>query len=303
MVLLFGIIQRRVEREFVIFVDMKTEEIYKLWISTLEPLMGHGEAVAVTREALGHFLGLSAVDLVLKGDFEPGDSTLTALQKALKEIAAGRPVQYVTGEAWFQGMKLNVTPAVLIPRPETAQLVDIIVRENAERKDLNVIDLCTGSGAIAIALSRLLPFAQVTAVELSADALEVARANAGALNCGIQFIQADVLEAVGLPEGKFDIIVSNPPYIPENEKDEVDKNVLDNEPPMALFVPDATPIMFYEAIGRWASEHLNEGGRLYFEINPHFTKEITKTLNTSGFSDILVLRDSFGRERFITAGL
>lgn len=265
--------------------------------------MGEGEAVAVTREALGHFLGLSAVDLVLKADREPGQSTQEALDRALKEIAGGCPVQYVTGEAWFQGMKLKVTPAVLIPRPETSQLVDLIVEENGGRKDLKVIDLCTGSGAIALALSRRLPFAEVVAAELSADALEVARANAGSLNCRIEFLQADVLKPDRLPLGKFDIIVSNPPYIPQSEQGEVEKNVLDYEPHMALFVPDATPILFYEAIGRWASEHLNSEGRLYFEINPRYAKEITRSLQSQGFSDVVVMRDSFGRERFITAGL
>ena len=208
-------------------------------------------------------------------------------------------MEFIFGNADFYGMKLKVTRDTLIPRPETAELVDLIVKEN-NRKDLRVIDLGTGSGCIAIALSRNLPFAEVTAVDIS-----VARENAKALHCDINFVNADIISLADNHDtaikGPFDIIVSNPPYIAENEKSEMDKNVTEFEPESALFVPDSDPLKFYKAELKYAETALSDGGRIYFEINPIYAEELKQLTEKSGFSDVELIRDSFGKERFLSA--
>lgn len=282
---------------------MTVSELSRLWNSTLTPIVGPGEAKAITREAFEHFLNMTPVDVALHSHREPEQFTLQRLDEALRRIAGGTPVQYVTGQAWFHGLRLTVTPRVLIPRRETSQLVDIIAERMGSRPDLCVLDLCTGSGAIAIALSRALKFASVTAVDNSPAALEVARLNARNLKCNICFLEADVLKPDQLPAQTFDIIVSNPPYIPENEKAEVDPGVLKFEPNDALFVPSDNPLQFYAAITPYAASHLNAGGSLFFEINPHFATQVESLLATAGFHDTLIINDMFNRKRFALATL
>lgn len=282
---------------------MKIADINKQWLSTLTPILGEGEAKAVVREIFENFLGMSPVDVALHPTGELEDFTVQRLHKALEEIAGGKPVQYVTGHAWFHGLRLEVNPNVLIPRRETSQLVDIIEHDFGTRSDLRILDLCTGSGAIALALARALPFPSVTAVDNSAPALDVARANATKLRCKVNFVEADVLCPDQLPATLFDIIVSNPPYIPEAEKDEVDANVLNFEPHRALFVPDSQPLLFYEVIANYAKNHLAPGGKLYFEINPHFATQLKQLLTAAGFSTVYLLNDMFNRMRFAVASI
>ena len=205
------------------------------------------------------------------------------------------------GEARFYGLTLNVTPDVLIPRPETEELVDMIVADAHGRSDLRVMDLCTGSGCIAIALARNLPFAEVTAVDISAKALEVAPGNATLTKTTIHFRNADVLSLPRPDKADMDIIVSNPPYIAESERTAMDPNVLDHEPSLALFVPDSDPLKFYRAISSYSRLALRPGGRLYFEINPLFAPQLRSMLEADGWTEITVTPDMQRKQRFISA--
>lgn len=259
------------------------------------------EARWIVRSLLEDVMGWSSTDIILRDDYEFLPHTYDKLMDMVSRVAGGEPVQYVTGKAPFYGMTFKVTPAVLIPRPETAELVDIIVSENSARQDLKVLDCGTGSGCIAIALARNLPFSQVTAIDISAGALDVARENAKDLRAHIEFKQQDILRlsSDNAPGQEYDIIVSNPPYIAMKEKNSMESHVLDYEPHRALFVSDDDPVMFYRAIARYALAALVEGGRLYFEINPDYVEDVLALL--SSFDDVAALRDSQGRMRFVTA--
>lgn len=282
---------------------MTVREYYNHWLDHLTPGVGEGEAKAITREAFVHYLGLTPVDIAVNGNRQITEAGKELLDSAFEQLKEGRPIQYITGEAWFHGLKLHVGPSVLIPRPETSQLVDIIVDDFAGQQDLRVIDLCTGSGAIAIALSRSLPFSRVTAVEIDKKALAVAEINGRDLKCNIDWLCADVLVTENLPRSSFDIIVSNPPYIPEKEIGEIADIVFKNEPELALLVPDNDPIIFYKSIAAWGYEHLSRNGKLYFEINPHYAKDVESMLKAVGFADVDIIRDLYGKLRFVTACL
>jgi len=275
----------------------------KAIIGALSPKYGEREARAMMQFIFENLKGWTTVDLAIKAN-----ETLTPFMEekingVVARIMNDEPVQYIFGVADFYGMKIHVSRDTLIPRPETAELVDWIVEEN-NRKDLRVIDLGTGSGCIAIALARNLPFASVTGVDISADALAVAKENARRLFARVDFVRADILKPSGdaagsLPGGRFDIIVSNPPYIAEKERAGMDRNVLDYEPWQALFVPDSDPLEFYDAILRYAEESLVSDGHIYFEINPLFSADLTALCRRYGFRDVTVRRDSFGKERFM----
>ena len=220
----------------------------------------------------------------------------------VKRLLDGEPVQYIFGDTYWHGMELKVTPDVLIPRPETAELVDMIVNDNKGRRDLRVLDIGTGSGCIAIALSRWLDFPQVTAIDVSLPALKVAMENAVNLKADITFLHEDILAVLPPAGPQFDIIVSNPPYIVESERDEMEKNVLEHEPQGALFVPDNDPLKFYHAIARYAMGVLVGGGRLYFELNPLFASQLKKNLDESGeWENVTLTLDMQRRQRFLTA--
>ena len=189
----------------------------------------------------------------MNGDREMLPFTAEKIDRVADRVAAGEPVQYAVGKARFMGNDYRVTPAVLIPRPETAGLVDMICKEYDGRSDLRVLDIGTGSGCIAISLARALPFSSVTAFDISAEALAVARDNARSLGVSVDFRQTDILKAEpGGDSRSFDIVVSNPPYICRSEAADMDARVLDHEPAQALFVPDDGPLLFYTAIGRYA---------------------------------------------------
>lgn len=218
-----------------------------------------------------------------------------------KRVVAGEPLQYVLGHDDFYGLRLEVNPSVLIPRPETAMLVDMIVKDAGSRSDLKVLDVGTGSGAIALALASALTFPQVTGVDISDDALAVARSNAEALKLhNVEFRQADAL-SLSL-SGPWDIVVSNPPYVLDSERSEMEPRVLDHEPALALFVPDAEPLKFYTPIAEYAARELVGSGILYFECNPLSIKSLMDNLTRSvQWSDVEILRDDRGKERFLKA--
>lgn len=257
------------------------------------------EAQAMVRTIFGALKGWTPVDLALKRDSTVSDFMARKAMQAVERVVAGEPLQYVLGETRFYGNTLAVTPAVLIPRPETEELVDMIVSDNTG-EDLRVLDLCTGSGCIAVSLARALRFPVVTAVDLSEDALAVARENGERLRVKVDFRREDVL-AMRDDGSRYDIIVSNPPYVLDSERSQMSPRVLDNEPAMALFVPDDDPLRFYKAIVAYASDALVAGGRLYLEINPMEVDGIRRLLVDAGLEDIDMIRDMTGRERFAKA--
>lgn len=265
----------------------------------LSPTYGEGEARAMTRLIFHHLKEWNVTDLVINEDRELSDYVVGKINMIIDRILDGEPLQYVLGEARFYGMNFKVSPAVLIPRPETEELVDMIVREN-QGSDLRVLDVGTGSGAIAVALSRNLLFSRVTAIDISEEALAVARRNAKNLHARIDFMHEDIFCYEPLPES-FDIIVSNPPYIAESEKKGMERNVLEHEPGQALFVSDDNPLIYYSRIAEVGLASLLPGGRLYFEINPRFSADLQKMLESDGYTDVRVVNDISHRPRFAVA--
>lgn len=249
-----------------------------------EKLAGIDDARGVGRELFEQLALMRPVDVVVNPDRELPDFVEAKILAAAGRVAAGEPVQYVLGRARFYGMELTVEPGVLIPRPETAELVDIIVDRFGNRRDLRVVDLGTGSGAIAIALARALKFAEITAVDISADALAIARRNATDQRVRINFVQADILSY--RPAERVDIVVSNPPYVLDSERAEMEPRVKKHEPALALFVPDSDPLRFYSAILR---NFAGMASAFYFEINP---------LQAAAYRGAEIVRDSFGKLRF-----
>ena len=266
--------------------------------SILTPIYGKGETEAIIRIIFHHLKGWNLTDMLIHQQDELSDFIKHEIDGIIERLKQQEPIQYITGEARFHGMDLKIKPGVLIPRPETEELVDIIIDENKDRDDLRVLDVCTGSGCIAIALSRNLPFSKVTALDFSETALEVAKENSEILKARINFIRADIFE--WQPQEEYDIIVSNPPYIMDKEAPEMEKNVLDYEPHEALFVRDENPLAFYDRIAEIALKWLSTNGKLYFEINPLKAEDLKELLKRKGFKNINLIRDSFGKLRFLS---
>lgn len=266
----------------------------ELW-RTLEPLYGNGEARAITDYVLDVCFGLSKAD-ILCGAVEEMTAEKTAeLNKIFGRLMEGEPVQYVLGRAEFCGRWFSVRPGVLIPRPETEELCAWITADSKASASPKVLDIGTGSGCIAITLQLDMPESNVTAWDISADALDVARENAQRFGANVNFVKQDALNAK--PEGEWDVIVSNPPYICEKEKKDMAVNVLEHEPHTALFVPDADPLLFYRAITRLAVQTLSKGGRLYFEINPIYADDTCRMMRAEGMTAVELRSDMYGKQR------
>lgn len=280
--------------------EITLNELMKRMRGRLTEKYDSGEADAMVRVVMQHLKGWSAVDLVLKRDSLLSCYISEKAMAIVERVMADEPLQYVLGETRFYGNTLVVSPAVLIPRPETEELVDIIVKQN-QGTDLSVLDLCTGSGCIAVSLARALRFPVVEAVDLSGEALEVARENARRLKVKVTLSCRDVLTLGRGVQERYDIIVSNPPYVLESERVNMEANVLDHEPEMALFVPDDDALRFYKAIAEYAIEALKCGGRLYFEINPLEADNMAKMLTEKGFDDVDIVTDMAGKKRFAIA--
>ena len=256
------------------------------------------EVQAMIRVVCEDVFNYDPVDVALRQESELPDFAAERIADIIARLRRHEPLQYIVGSARFHGHRFKVTPAVLIPRPETEQLVDLIVDENPA-SDLRVLDMGTGSGCIAISLARALKFAQVDALDVSRDALAVARENAALLKVKVQFFESVMLAPQ--PPGRYDIIVSNPPYICWSERESMDRNVKDYEPGQALFVPDNDPLLFYKAIAPYAVQSLERGGRLYLEINQRFGNEVKRLLESSGFDEVRIIEDSYGKVRFAAA--
>jgi len=230
------------------------------------------------------------------------DYNPSILKDIINRINNAEPVQYILGHTEFYGRKFIVNKHVLIPRPETEELVDLVIKENRKRKDLTILDIGTGSGCIAVSLKKEMVQAGITAIDMSAEALKVAELNANDLQANVNFIKADILSEAKKLEGlKFDIIISNPPYVRNSEKKLMHQNVLAYEPGIALFVSDKDPLLFYRAIIELSIKHLLPGGSCYFEINESYGNEIKELLKSNHFSDIRILQDLRAKDRIATA--
>lgn len=243
-------------------------------------------------------LHLSRIQLALEHNFELDNDDLDFLQNALLKLKNQIPIQYIVGETSFYGLMLKVDKNVLIPRPETEELVEWILQNHKNSNSLKILDVGTGSGCIAISLAKNLPNAKVSAIDISAEALNVAKNNATMNQVTIDFINADILKIEKL-ENDFDIIVSNPPYVRELEKSQMQQNVLSNEPHIALFVKDENPLLFYDKIAELAKNHLTENGVLYFEINQYLGVETVNLLKSKGFKNIELKKDIYGVDRMV----
>lgn len=279
------------------------------------------------------YLNLKRVDIFLNGNTTISESELLKFNFAIKDLKSFKPIQYILGEADFYGLLFKVNQHVLIPRPETEELVQLIINENqiplqelnlekniflsdssetilikeAERVgELSILDIGTGSGCIPIALKKNMPAAIIYALDISEKALEVAKQNAALNKVKVEFFQHDILSSsfsLSNPDLKFDIIISNPPYICISEKEKMSKNVLDYEPHLALFVNDNDPLLFYRTIVDFALIHLKQKGKLYFEINQGFGLETAQMLENKGFKNILLIKDIFNNNRILKCSI
>lgn len=268
----------------------------------LDSVYGSGEAEWLVRSIMEDVCGITRTDMLLK-DIKIPDEKKREAEKVVGRLLKKEPLQYILGSVMFCGIKISVSPAVLIPRPETAELVRHIVAQETGKSPLRILDLCTGSGCIAVALAKTIKGAELFAAEISPEAISVARNNAAENGADIKFVECDVLGDIsGLP-AKTDIIVSNPPYVTESEKKEMEANVLNYEPHRALFVPDDDPLLFYRRIADIGISLLNPQGRLYLEINSSYWRETAEMLQQKGYTAITVKKDSYNKERFIACTL
>ena len=244
-------------------------------------------------------LGLDALDIYMGKDIILSECKQRELENIIFRLQKNEPIQYIRGIAEFCGRNFKVASGVLIPRPETAELVELIVEENPNARRL--LDIGTGSGCIAISLSKSLPGARVDAWDISEEALAIARKNNEELDAQVTFCRQDVFSADGMQSGSYDIIVSNPPYVTETEKREMEANVLDWEPELALFVPDEDPLRFYRRIAELGRELLRPDGKLYFEINQAYGQDMIRMIEMNQYRDVRVIKDIFGKDRIVTA--
>ena len=269
---------------------------YEQLCQRLSSIYDTGEAKAIVRWVLDVRFGLSTADIYCGKVTQLSPNDQAELEKIMLRLEKAEPVQYVLGVADFCGRQFHVAPGVLIPRPETAELCQLIAIDGGH----DILDIGTGSGCIAITLALDIPDSKVTAWDISDAALSIAKGNAKALGANVTFQHQDALN-ISLTSKTWDIIVSNPPYICRKEADEMEENVLKYEPDTALFVPDDDPLLFYRHIMNYAYSALRSDGRLYFEINPTYADSIVEQLQQLGFTNIEKINDQFAKTRFIKA--
>lgn len=275
------------------------------YIDELNSIYDKNEIEAMFLLALHHFLKLSRADYLIKKDHIVDEQNTANFMEVLQALKIGKPIQYILGETYFYGLPFKVDETVLIPRPETEELVDwIISMIKPLNTTLNILDIGTGSGCIAIALRKNLPNTQVYALDVAEDTLATAQENAQLNKCAVHFIHQDILKYQHQKhQQQYQIIVSNPPYIKEDEKPAMHQNVLSNEPHRALFVSNENPLLFYEAICNFALLNLEKGGSLFFEINEYLGLQTVELLQLKGFINIVLRKDMQGKDRMIKANL
>jgi len=277
---------------------MTIKEYRTYFLEKLTPIYDAMEAESFFAITLGELKGWKRVDLALNPDAEFSSEEIEKWNSVLVELEQQKPIQYIFGKAHFYGLELEVNENTLIPRPETEELVDWIVKENEFKGRIKILDIGTGSGCIAIALAKNLPDAEVFAIDVSEGALAVAKRNADRNKTAVTFWQKDILATDTLPE-TFDIIVSNPPYVRHLEKKEIKNNVLEFEPHLALFVEDDDALLFYRKIALVAKDSLAADGKLYFEINQYMGSEMMELLEQLQFYTIELRKDIYGNDRMI----
>ena len=280
------------------------------YASELEKIYDSDEANALIMILLEHYFGIDRVKMALEPELRLSESELLTLHFGVKELLKNKPIQYVIGETEFCGMRFFVEEGVLIPRPETEELVNKLAVSSCQlaadpSPSFRIIDIGTGSGCIAISLAKLLKDSVVTAVDVSEKALEIAKKNAEANGVDVQFVLDDILnpKKPELIDNQYDIIVSNPPYVCESEKKEMRANVLDYEPSSALFVSDNDPLIFYRKILEFAQKTLKPDGQVWFEINEKFGKEMINLCHEKGFKNVEIIKDFREKDRILKADL
>lgn len=283
---------------FPYFRTMDQKLVLEAWKSQLEELFSEREIRNLYYLTLEDVLGFSRGLILSNQTGTFSEHQEEQLQQVLTRLKAGEPLQYIVGFTYFDELKIQVAPGVLIPRPETEELV-VWIQETIGKRDVKILDWCTGSGCIALALKNRNPKAGVAAYDVSPEALAIAKENATGLILDVTFELNNALEPV--LGGKVDLIVSNPPYIPWKEKQEMHRNVTEFEPDLALFVPDEDPLLFYRKIAEYAVKQLNPDGYLFFELHEQFATETKHMLENLGFSDVTIREDLQGKERMLKA--
>lgn len=280
---------------------MKIKDLRAHFVKHLQEIYPQEEVHSFFQITAQHFLNYSRIDIVLHLEEEVTEVQAQQFLDTQTRLADQEPIQYILGDTEFYGLPFEVTVDTLIPRPETEELVTWIIDDyNSGENDLRILDIGTGSGCIAISIAKYVEKAIVTAYDISEKALKVATRNATQNEVAVQFDMVDILQASSLSKS-FDIIVSNPPYVRELEKEEMKPNVLDNEPHTALFVSDTDPLVFYRKIGQLAFDNLSIDGSLFFEINQYLSKETKQLLQEIGFTEVIVRKDMFGNDRMVKA--
>ncbi len=278
---------------------MRRRELYNRLIASAEPIYGTNEARQIARMIMEEREGISWQMLASDPEAECEVSDID-LEQLEREISENRPVQYIIGEAEFCDFRLTVREGVLIPRPESEELIRCVVSEQGSGR--RILDVGTGSGALAIALSRALSPSEVTAIDISDEAIAIASKNILLLSPTVQILKGDALAGVErVVDGEFDVIISNPPYIPQSEIAIMRDNVTKHEPHLALFVPDHDPLIFYRAIAKSAQKLLRSGGKLYFEIHENFAEETARMLREMSYADVRIRLDINDKARMICA--
>ncbi|HYV93314.1 MAG TPA: peptide chain release factor N(5)-glutamine methyltransferase [Chitinophagales bacterium] len=288
---------------------MTIKDVFDHYVQSLSSIYVKSEALAISQWVMEDRLEIKRTEILLHGEEIISEVKANDLAWKLMRLMKGVPVQYVLGYTFFHGMKLKVNKSVLIPRPETEELVEWIISEEKNKSGLKILDIGTGSGCIAIALKKYLSKADVYATDISDDALNLAKENASTNSVEINFLHHDIrthdsrltTHDSRLTTHDFDVLVSNPPYIPEGDKPSLHQNVLSYEPSLAMFVPDNDALVFYKAILQFAQHHLNKDGTLYFELNPDKAEEAASLLSTHGFKNPELRIDLSGKKRMIKA--
>ena len=275
---------------------LKTKKIIREQLASIYP---PSEVESLVRLILEHVTGYNRLQMHLNQTAVLPDSKIMQITEILNRMGSNEPIQYILGETQFFGLNFKVTPAVLIPRAETEELVDWIITDEGDRSQ-SLLDIGTGSGCIPVAIDKNTRMTRVEGWDISEKALEVARLNATRNGSKVQFGKQDIFNPTGMAElPKWDVIVSNPPYVLNEEAGLMAKNVLDFEPHLALFVPDNDPLLFYRTIAQFAKMHLSQQGRLYFEINERMGEAMATLLQEYGFNEILTRKDLQGKVRMI----
>ena len=280
---------------------MILKEYYRFHLEALEKIYPRSQAANILQILYEWAYGLNTVQIKTTQNFEPASALLEKAAIAFEKLLQHYPIQYITGEAWFYKRKFKVSPAVLIPRPETEELVELIVNKLNNTPHLQLLDVGTGSGCLAISLQLEIKLAKVTAIDISEEALQIARENATALEADIQFNKLDFLEESNwetLPV--YDVLVSNPPYIPQSEDKILDKEVTAYEPHLALFVADESPILFYKKMIDFAEKHLHKEGFIFMEMHQDYAAAVKKLFTEMGY-DAEIIKDMSGNERMLQA--